>query len=708
MLPINNKPLLHITDLTIAYRRYSPVRQSSEVGKSDGDAWLEAVRDFSLQIEPGQTYGLVGESGSGKSTLALTIMRHLAEEGMVCRGKIMFDGQDLLSLSRAKMRRIWGKDLSLVPQDPLSSLNPSIRIGEQLAEGLRQHQGLSHAAAAARATQLLDMVRVPDPQRVSRSYPHELSGGMQQRVLIAMALSAEPKLLVLDEPTTSLDVTTQAAVLDLFSKLMREHRAAALYVTHNLGVVARICDRVAVLYAGELVEDAPTMALFQKPLHPYTQGLLNSVPKLGQKKEVIQLQVIPGRIPALGERHTGCVFAPRCPLAVEKCFQERPPLAAPFEGQRVRCHRWSEIAAGEINARQAAIATNIIATPVERDKTVLNLQEVNVYFDVSHSLIDTLTGQSKQKIKVVDGVNLSLSGGHILGLVGESGSGKTTLARAVIGLVELSGGEIELLDFPLPPKLSQRNLQTLRHLQYVFQNPEEALNPYLTISEALSRPFITLLGKSRQEAELEAKKLLTAVRLPAEYTMRLPNQLSGGEKQRIAIARAFATSPDLLVADEPVSSLDVSVQASILNLLGELQAKNQSAMLFISHDLAVVRYLADQIAVIYLGKLMEVAGAADLFQPPFHPYTEALLSAIPLIDPSVQQKQIRLEGDGPSQIEVPSGCPFHPRCPRFLGDICVKETPPWRGTERGKRIFCHIPLEELRTTQQDVVVLEQS
>jgi len=687
--PLEVTPVLSVDNLTVAYRQ--------------GESWLDAVRDVSLRIEAGQTYGLVGESGSGKSTLALAIMRYLGEAGAVRRGTIRFAGRDLLSLAETDMRRIWGAELSLVPQDPLSSLNPSIRIGEQLAETLRQHAGLTAAEADARAIELLRRVRVPDPERVAGSYPHQISGGMQQRVMIAMALSTEPQLLVLDEPTTALDVTTQAAVLDLFRDLIQEHRTAALYVTHNLGVVARICDRVAVLYAGELVEDASTADLFDRPLHPYTQGLLDSVPRLGQNKHALQLQGIPGQIPPLGERPAACIYAPRCPLAIEICHQERPALDAPTADRRVRCHRWREIMAGEISAQQQHSGAKPVGANGADDHPVLNLQDVEVHYPIRRSVGEVLAGLPPRTVRAVDGVDLSIPRGRTLGLVGESGSGKTTLARAVIGLVESTHGTIELLDIPLPPSLTQRGLDTLRHLQIVFQNPEEALNPYLTVGETLRRPLRILLRSSRQDADAEVERLLAAVRLPASYVRRLPGQLSGGEKQRVAIARAFASNPDLLIGDEPVSALDVSVQASILNLLNELQIEHGSTTLLISHDLAVVGYLADDIAVIYAGRLMEVASAADLFEPPYHPYTEALLSAIPLIDPEAQQEHIRLDGEVPSPTQVITGCPFHTRCPRFLGDICVTQTPPWRVDENGKRIFCHIPLEELRLMQDRVI-----
>jgi peptide/nickel transport system ATP-binding protein len=678
------QPVLAIEDLTVAYRAQG--------------RWLAAVRDFSLRIEPGQTVGLVGESGSGKTTVALAVMRYLSHNGRIQRGDILFDGRNLLDLSPTALRDIWGAQLALVPQDPLSSLNPSLRVGAQMAELLRRHVRLNRAQAAARVVALLEMVRVPDPPRVAQSYPHQISGGMQQRVLIAMALSTEPKLLVLDEPTTGLDVTSQAAVLDLLRDLVTARQTSTLYVTHNLGVVARICDRVAVLYAGELVEEGPTRDLYRQPLHPYTQGLLHSVPQLGQRKTGVTLQAIPGQIPALAARPAGCVFAPRCALALERCHAERPSLETPAPGRRVRCHRWPEIAAGEISVDQAQQAAAAPQAPLSAT-TLLSMQDLEVHFDVGRSWLEALAGKPPRRVRAVDGVSLTLAKGQTLGVVGESGSGKTTLARAVIGLAARTGGEIELLGAALPARLGRRPLETLRRLQFVFQNPEESLNPYLTVGETLRRPFRTLLNMSRTAADAEVARLLAAVRLPASYRRRLPGQLSGGEKQRVAIARAFATNPDLLLADEPVSALDVSVQASILNLLHDLQNERHSTLIFISHDLAVVGYLADQIAVMYLGRLMEVAAAADLFTPPYHPYTEALLSAIPLLDPDAAQEAIRLEGDAPGQMAVTRGCPFHPRCPRVLGDLCRTETPPWQTAENGKRIFCHIPLDELAALQ---------
>lgn len=690
--------MLTIQNLSVAYEQ-------------NGELYA-AVRDFSLSLAAGQTYGLVGESGSGKSTVAMAIMQYLGAGGQVTNGSIEFEGRNLLALSRSELNHILGKDITLVPQDPMSSLNPSLRIGEQIAEGLRHHLSLSKEQAARQAVELLQQVRVPDPARVARSYPHELSGGMQQRVLIAMAISAEPKLIILDEPTTSLDVTTQAAVLDLLRDLIRDRKTTLLYITHNLGVVAQICDRVAVLYAGELVEDSETALLFQNPLHPYSKGLLESVPRLGQNKSDSRLNTISGTIPSLADRATTesfsrCIFAPRCPLVLDICRDQRPLLEEATSERLVRCHRWAEIAAGEAGSFNQDIP---LAEEAERlsgkGEVLLDISDLRVEYSISRSFFDAAIGRPKAAIKAVDDVNLSIQKGHTLGLVGESGSGKSTLARAVVGLVARTDGEIAISGLTLPPRLSDRDVDMLRLAQYVFQNPEEALNPYLTIGETLQRPFITLARQSRVDAAQRAREMLAAVGLPAEYMARLPGQLSGGEKQRVAIARAFATNPDLLVADEPVSSLDVSVQAAILNLMERLQSANNSTLLFISHDLAVVGYLADQIAVIYAGQIVEYSNATELFNLPHHPYTEALLSSVPEVEPGRKVESIRLEGDVPSQIDVPSGCRFHPRCPRFLGDICVNQIPPWQQTSGDKGILCHIPLAELEESQKDSLLDE--
>jgi peptide/nickel transport system ATP-binding protein len=702
--------VLNVENLTVSYRQ--------------NGRWLDAVRDVDLAIEENQIYGLVGESGSGKSTLALAVMRYLSENGAVRQGSIWLRGRDLTALSMAEMQSAWREDLRLIPQNPLPSLNPSLRIGEQIAETL--DPSLSRQEIQARLVELLSTVRLADPERIARAYPHQISGGQQQRVLIAMGLSGEPSLLVMDEPTTNLDVTTEAVILDLLRDLIHSRKTSVLYVTHSLGVVAQLCNRVAVLYAGEVVEDAVVDDIFHQPLHPYTQALLDSVPKMGQNKAEFQLRPIPGQIPELDNLPPGCVFEPRCPLALELCARERPALESPAAGRRVRCHRWQEIADGTIDPRQpAAAATSLAST--QAAGAVLEVEGLRKEYEIDRSLLQLLSRQSVQKVMAVNSVDFQIRRHETLGLVGESGSGKSTVARCIIGLIERDGGEICLLDMPLARSLAQRDEGVLRHLQMVLQSPDDALNPYMSVGDALRRPLMRLAGYSRAEAEAGVAQLLTAVKLSPNYVARMPDQLSGGEKQRVAIARAFASQPDLLIFDESVSGLDVSVQAAILNMLNELQQQHRSAYLFISHDLAVVSYLADVIAVIYLGSLMDVGRREQLLAPPYHPYTEALLSAVPVLepamgssakvnggDPSTQNgacQPIRLEGEIPSPVEMPSGCPFHTRCHRrpMLPDpeICVREEPPWRIGDDGHRIYCHIPLDELRSVQQSRVEVER-
>lgn len=687
-------PLLQIENLTVSYRQ--------------GGQWLDAVRAVDLCVEPGQIYGLVGESGSGKSTLALAIMRYLSENGAVRQGAIRLHGQDLLALNQAEMRQVWQEQIKLVPQNPLPSLNPSLRVGEQIVEALGP--GFSAKEAQGRGQELLEMVRLADPARIAQTYPHQLSGGQQQRVMIAMGLSREPDLLVLDEPTTNLDVTTEATILDLVRDLIETRNTAVLYVTHSLGVVAQICDQVAVLYAGELVEDAAVDDLFQRPLHPYTQSLLDSVPRVGQSKTAVQLRPIPGQIPELDNLPAGCVFEPRCPLAIERCARERPELEEPLADRRVRCHRWPEIANGTADPRQPAAAAAMAQSP-SRAQVVLDVDDLHKQYNVRRSLGQILSGQSPQQVRALNGVDLQIRRNETLGLVGESGSGKSTAARCIIGLIERDSGAIRLLDMPLARSLDQRDASTLRHLQMVLQSPDEALNPYMNVGDTLRRPLRRLAGYSRDEADEGVAKLLTAVKLSPSYVDRMPDQLSGGEKQRVAIARAFASRPDLLLFDESVSGLDVSVQAAILNLLNELQQEHGSAYLFISHDLAVVSYLADVVAVIYLGHLMEVGRRQEILRSPYHPYTEALLSAIPRLDPEESGEQIRLTGEVPSPVDVPSGCPFHTRCHRRSllpdPDICVRQDPPWREGKGDQRIYCHIPLEQLRSVQRETMQLEE-
>ena len=676
--------VLQIDDLTVSYYQ--------------GKSWLDAVCNASLRIEPGETVGLVGESGSGKTTLALAALRYLPENVAVRSGRIHLAGRDLLACTAAEMQQVWREQVRLVPQNPLVSLNPAMRIGQQLAEALPSI--LSLRAKRSNPDAVLDAlaaVQIADPPAVAHSYPHQLSGGMQQRVMIAMALLGEPALLVLDEPTTNLDVTTEAVILDLVRDLIRQRGTAVLYVSHNLGVVAGLCDRVAVLYAGELVEDAPVADLYRRPLHPYTAGLLDSVPRLGVNRRHVSLTPIPGSVPRLDERPAGCVFAPRCSLAIDLC-QQRPEPSRAGPQRSVRCHRWGEILAGDV-ALAAREQTVEVAENLEGldngGETVLRVRELTKRFARPRGLGDLLAGRPPRQVRAVDGVSAQIGRGRTLGLVGESGSGKTTLARCIVGLAERDGGEVTLLDLPLAPALRQRDPATLRRLQMVFQNPDEALNPYRTVGQTLTRTMRRLAGLGKAEARQRARQLLALVKLDPGYVDRLPGQLSGGEKQRVAIARAFASQPDLLLFDESVSALDVSVQAAILNLLNELQGDGQAAYLFISHDLAVVSYLADEVAVMYLGQVVEAGPTARIFEPPHHPYTAALLSAIPVPDPDASHQRIHLQGDIAGAAAMPSGCRFHPRCPRFLGDLCAQQEPPWQDGGNGHWIRCHLTVEEL-------------
>lgn len=661
-------PLLEIENLSVSY-----------VGKGRA---IKALRDISLQIAAGDVVGLVGESGSGKTTLALSILRHLPPGAALQTGKVWFDGQALHETSTEAMRELWGSQIAYVSQDPSSALNPSLRVGEQLAEILQFHLGLNGERLRDRVLTLLRTVKLSDPQSVADRYPHQLSGGMQQRALIAMALSLEPKLVIFDEPTSNLDTTTQAAVLDLVRSLIRDHHMAALFVTHNLGLVAQFCRQLVVLYAGEIVEYGPAQAIFRKPFNPYTAGLLTAVPRLGDTRKGTRLPVMAGRIPDLDQLPTGCIFKDRCPLAAPIC--EEHPLLYPLEEQRLtRCHRWEKMQVGEVWPK----ASEGISFKEGGEGELLGVERVSVTYP--------RLGKVRKDLTVVKNVDLSIPVGSTVGLVGESGSGKTTLARAIVGLVQRSEGEIRLKDVPLPSRVDQRSMEELREIQMVFQNSDEALNPHQTVGQILRRSFQVMQADTRPGIEAQVVALLEAVQLSPEYIHRTPRQLSGGERQRVAIARAIVSHPSLLIADEAVSSLDASVQTAVLNLFLDLQATLGGATLFISHDLAAVGYLADWIAVIYAGQPMEFASSDKLFELPHHPYTHALLSAVLQVYPQQIGEQIQLEEDAPRTSSVHRGCPFHRRCPFSLGDVCAEQEPPWRELRTGKRYYCHLSEEEL-------------
>jgi peptide/nickel transport system ATP-binding protein len=539
--------------------------------------------------------------------------------------------------------------------------------------------------------ELFAAVQLPRPTEIARRYPHQLSGGQQQRVSIAIALACDPDLLVLDEPTTGLDVTTEARILDLVESLRQRSHGAILYISHNLGVIRRLCDEVAVMYAGQVVEHGPAGDIFDRPRHPYTVALLDCLPRLDRPPRGRLLPAIEGALPDPSAAVHACLFAPRCTLVEDRCRVEPPPWATAGPAHETRCFFPDRVPAP--GARGAATTTGATAPPAGRP--LLEVEEL-----VHEYRSARLGGGGGRTARAVNGVSLAVGVGETLAIVGESGSGKTTLARCVVGLVRPTGGRIRLEGTPLPPRVGAWGRALRRRLQIVFQNPDLTLNPRRTIVDAVARP-LTLFGLGdRQTRRRLAARLLEAVGLGERYLDVLPAQISGGQRQRVAIARAFACRPDLVVCDEPTSALDVSVQATVLNLLAELQLKEHCSYLFISHDLSVVRHIADRVAVLYLGRVCEIGRTADVFAPPYHPYTEALLRAVPSLSTVRGGPAIRLEGPPPDPTAPPAGCPFHPRCPRKLGPICETEAPPLATVRDGHAIACHIPPDELRQLQE--------
>jgi peptide/nickel transport system ATP-binding protein len=664
------------------------------------EADVDAVRDVSFEISRGQTVGVVGESGCGKSSVGFGIVDFLGRNGKVVDGSIVFQGQELRDMSRGQLRHLCGDQIAMVYQDPMQALNPSLRIGDQLSEALFSHKQVSKEEAYQRCLDMLRRVCMPDPEAVMNRYPHQISGGQQQRALIAMALINDPALLIMDEPTTALDVTVEAAVLDTMDALRHEFETAVLYISHNMGVIARVADEVAIMYAGEVVELAPVQEVFSRPMHPYTSALVKCVPQLGSSKEDTCLSPIPGRVPPPTNLPEGCVFAPRCRYAQGRCHQEHPLLRKTDDGFRVRCHFAEDIAQGKLAATAEPAEEAYQLVQPETNGVILETDHLKTYYDQTSSPLLSSIGLEKQRqVKAVDDVSLELPKGCTLGLVGESGCGKSTLAKTIVGLEPLTDGSIEFMGLDISEPVSERDLSLIRKIQMVFQNPDSTLNPSFKVGHQIARPIRRFGVVPKDEVKDYVNRILQSVRLDATYQDRFPRQLSGGEKQRVAVARALATRPDLMVCDEPVSSLDVSVQAAVLNLLLEVQHEQHMTMLFIAHDLSVVRFLSDFIAVMYLGKLCEIGSGDAIYAPPYHPYTEALLSAIPIPDPTAEQKSIRLEGAVPSALNPPRGCRFHTRCPRKLGTICETETPPARQASEDHTVYCHIPLETLRENE---------
>ncbi|MFK7805637.1 MAG: dipeptide ABC transporter ATP-binding protein [Anaerolineae bacterium] len=682
------KPVLEVKDLAVAYK----IRGGE----------IEAVQNVSFDLHRGESIGIVGESGCGKSTVAWAILNFLGENGYVKRGSVLFQGEELVGKEGEELRKLRGNSIAMVYQDPMQALNPSLTLGSQMKEVLTVHRGMSDEEATERCIQMLDRVYMPDPANVLTRYPHQISGGQQQRVVIAMALLTNPALLVMDEPTTALDVTVEAAVLDLIAELRREFDTAIMYISHNLGVVARVCNFVNVMYAGEMVERAPVNDIFANPQHPYTQGLIRCVPKLGADKASAQLYPIRGRVPPPNDRPTGCVYGPRCDYVQDLCINERPEVRLLPNGNAVRCHF-----AEEIDPSAWVPSEDIKVKPATEDVTknepIITIKGLKKYYDVPGNSLKAVFGlEPPRQVKAVEDASFVVPRGSTLGIVGESGCGKSTLIKTLIGLEESTDGEAEFLGYDITTDLAERDNALIQELQMVFQNPDSTMNPSYTVGQQIGRPMIRFNTVPKEEVRGEVVKLLNAMRLGENYLDRLPRQLSGGEKQRVGIARALASRPDLVLCDEPVSALDVSVQAAILNLLIDIQREIGTTMIFIAHDLSVVRFFSDYIAVMYLGQIMEIGPAEAIYRPPYHPYSEALLSAVPIPDPTVTQKRIRLEGSVPSALNPPSGCRFHTRCPRRAlmpdgGKVCETEIPPWREFDNGHRVFCHLPKETLES-----------
>ena len=648
-----------------------------------------AVDGVSIDIQPGECVGIVGESGCGKTTTGLSLMRLLPGNGRVSGGQIIFDGRDLAALSESEMRKIRGNGIALIPQDPMTSLNPVMRIGDQIAEGYRIHRGASKEEARNRALEVLRMVEMPMPEERLNQFPHELSGGLRQRVMIAMALVCEPKVLIADEPTTALDVTIQAQILDILDNLRSRLNMAVILITHDMGVIASRTDRVIVMYAGKVVEEADTKTLFTRMNHPYTQALLASVPKIDDIAGG-RLTSIPGLPPDLSKTIVGCRFAPRCTYATDQCRSEEPSISDAGNGHVYACFNPTD------GPAPVSIQINEARKAIDATKPLLEVKNLVKEFPIRGSSILRRTGL---KVSAVANVNFEVREGETFGLVGESGCGKTTIGRLITGLEEISSGSIGFAGLTTDGmSKSERRRALARNRQMMFQDPYASLDPRKRVGDIIREPLEIQKVLSRDEMNRRVNDLLAEVGLPLAAAERYPHEFSGGQRQRVGLARALALEPKLVIADEPVSALDVSIQAQILNLMQDLQESRGLSYILISHDLAVVRYIAHRIGVMYLGKLVEVGPAEEVFSSPRHHYTQGLLNAVPIADVELSREKrgAQIQGELPSAANPPSGCRFRTRCPA-AADICAAEEPTMKDMGNGHTVACHFPLAEVVT-----------
>ncbi len=670
------EPIIEISNLHISF--------FTKIGE------IPAVMDFSMKVMPGECMGLVGESGCGKSTVALAIMRDLPGIGRITKGQIKFRGRDMGEMSAEELRQIRGSEIAMVYQEPMASLNPSMRIADQLMEVPMIHEKVPKDEARKRALDMVKSVKLPDPERMLSSYPHQLSGGQQQRIVIAMALLSKPALLLLDEPTTALDVTVEAGIVELVKELGRNLGTSMIFVSHNLGLIRETCDRITVMYSGEAVETGAIADVFGKMRHPYTQGLFRSIALPGTDKNLNPLIAIPGQLPLPHERPPGCNFGPRC-AHFEKGRCDVVDIAMmPLPGDERHASRCLRIGEIDWNAPAADRKSHAAVTIGE---AVLSIDHLQKHYKVAASEI---FGKGERRtVKANEDISLVAHASETVAIVGESGCGKSTLAKVLLGLETASSGRVTLGGRDIQStSIENRDTATVSSIQMVFQNPFDTLNPSHTVGSQIMRTLEKFnIGKTMAERRNRMLELLDLVKLPRAFEHRMPRQLSGGQKQRIGVARAFAGAPRVVIADEPMSALDVSVQAAVTELLMDIQRTSKTTMVFISHDLSVVRYLADRVIVMYLGYVVEQGSTDQIFEPPYHPYTEALLSAIPIADTRYTKRKVVLEGDIPSATNPPPGCPFQTRCPhktRVPNGQCEKELPPLRAMGEGHLIRCHL------------------